>query len=35
MKGPPSDRGMERMTWILGALVALVLFGILALTFGM
>jgi predicted outer membrane lipoprotein len=35
MKGTRSDRGMERLAWILGALIALALFGIIALTFGM
>ena len=35
VKGPRSDKGKERLTWILGALVALALFGIIALTFGM
>jgi hypothetical protein len=34
MSGPRPDRWIERLTWILGALIALALFGIIALTFG-
>ena len=34
MNGLRSDRAMELLTWLLGALIALGLFGIIVLTFG-
>jgi hypothetical protein len=35
MNGSRFDRRKEYLTWTLGAVIALALFGIIALTFGM
>jgi hypothetical protein len=35
MNGSRFDRWKEYLTWTLGAVIALALFGIIALTFGM